>query len=484
MNLQIEEITIEEIILGQTEGRFTAEELVYAYMDRIARYDKAGPGINAVLELNPDAPAIAAGLDAARCSGAPLGPLHGVPLLLKDNINTADKLHTTAGSLALANSYAPADAFLVGRLRDAGAVILGKANMTEWANFMTEGMPNGFSSRGGQVRNPYGKDLDVGGSSSGSAAGTTANLCAVAVGTETSGSILNPAVNTMLVGIKPTVGLVSRSGIIPISHSQDTAGPLARTVADAAALLSAMSGVDDADPATAASRPHEDTDYRKALGQDISGVRIGVPRKAFWDRLNEAERNAAEAAVREISGMGAIVVDPADLPSAEEEWSIQVLLHEFKSGLNAYLASLGPAAPVRTLGEIVAFNQAHRKRALKYGQSILTQSERLTSGTLTESEYIQARLRDLRICRTEGINAAISAHNLEALFFPSYYGCSVAAGAGYPSITVPTGMVDSENGRKPFGMTFTGPAFSELLLIRCAHAFEQHLKARTSPVMD
>jgi amidase len=477
--VDVEEITMIGIVTALAENAFSAEELVYAYMERIATFDKAGPMINAVLELNPDAPAIAAGLDAARRAGAPMGPLHGVPILLKDNINTADKLHTSAGSLAMASSYAPADAFLVERLRNAGAVILGKANMTEWANFMTKGMPNGYSSRGGQVRNPYGRNLDPGGSSSGSGAAVAANLCAVAVGTETSGSILSPAVNNLLVGIKPTVGLVSRSGIVPISSSQDTAGPLARTVADAAALLAAMRGVDPADPATAAAVPHFDDSLDPSTG--AAGLRVGVPRSVFWEKLSDGERKASEDALEALKDLGAEIVDPADLATANELGSSKVLLYEFKNGINAYLSSLGPAAPMESLNDVVAFNRSDSRRSLKYGQTILRESERLTSGTLTEPEYIKARLEDLRICRRDGIDATMSDHSLDLLFFPSYTGCAVCARAGYPSITVPTGFTASEKGEMPFGITLSGKAFSEPELIRCAAALESELGARRPP---
>lgn len=481
MKHAIEEITIDEILRGQKEDQFSAEELIYSYMERIAAFDKSSSGINAVLELNPDAPATAAGLDIARKSGVPMKPLHGVPILLKDNINTGDKMHTSAGSLVLADSYAHSDAFLVRRLCDAGAIILGKVNMTEWANFMTKGMPGGYSSRGGQVRNPYGRHCSPGGSSSGSGAAVAANLCAAAVGTETSGSILSPAICNMIIGIKPTVGLISRTGIIPISSSQDTAGPLARTVADAVHLLSAMREMDEEDPITTTSGPHQDVNYHAFLEQETKGVRIDIPRKVFWDHESEAEKQQAEEAISMLADLGAVIVDPADLPTAEELGKTQVLLYEFKNGINAYLSTLGPNAPVKTLKQIIASNKVNSKRNLKYGQTLLLESELYTSGTLTEPEYIHSRLEDLRICRTQGIDSVLAKEELDVLLFPAHSGCAVCARAGYPSITVPTGFVSSTEGDKPYGITISGPAFSELLLIRCAHALEQYADRRQSP---
>ncbi|MCL6446205.1 MAG: CapA family protein [Alicyclobacillus sp.] len=359
---------------GFERGEVTSADLVAGFISRIAEIDKQGPSINAVLEINPDAWQLAEALDAERRSGQVRGPLHGIPVLVKDNIDTADKLHTSAGSIALANHYAREDAFLVKRLRDAGAIILGKANMTEWANFMSDHMPNGYSSRGGQVLNPYGPGkFDVGGSSSGSAAAVAANLATAAVGTETSGSILSPASQNSLVGIKPTVGLISRSGIIPIAHSQDTAGPIARTVADAAVLLGVLTGIDPADPATRASFGRTHADYTLFLDPNgLRGARIGVPRKRFFGYSPEADR-LVEDALEVMRREGAVIVDPADIPHADElgehEWT--VLLYEFKADLTAYLASLGPAAPVKTLRDVIAFNERNRERAMPYfGQDL------------------------------------------------------------------------------------------------------------------
>jgi len=481
MNPKVEEMTITRIIAGQRAGDFTSEDLVLEYMGRIARFDKSGPSWNSVLELNPDAPAIAASLDEKRRSGVSLGPLHGVPVLVKDNIDTGDRMHTSAGSIALANSSAKDDAFLVSRLRSAGAVILGKANMTEWANFMTQGMPNGYSSRGGQVLNPYGPALDAGGSSTGSAVATATNLCTCAIGTETSGSILSPAVNNMVVGIKPTVGLVSRSGIIPISHSQDTAGPIARTVADAAALLSVIRGVDPRDPATAAAGAAMDAAYEVDPENGLKGLRVGVPRGGFWERISDSERAETERVLDVIRNCGASLVDPASLTETAFELSMDVLLHEFKRGINAYLGGLAAGVPVHSLAELIRFNRDHRRQALRYGQSMLTRSERFTSGTLTEPAYIDARREDIRRCRVGGINAAMAKDRLDVLVFPAYYGCAVAARAGYPSISIPTGLVSGPGSAKPFGVTFTGMAFAEAILVRAASALEHALGGRVPP---
>ena len=339
----VAEATIPELQAAMAEGRTTAAALVGAYERRLGRYDRKGPKLNSVLELNPEAGRIAEALDAERKARGPRGPLHGIPLLLKDNIATADGLHTSAGSLAMKDSIAPRDAFLVGNLRAAGAIVLGKANMTEWANFMTTGMKNGYSSRGGQVNNPYGEKLDTGGSSSGSGVAVAASLCAAAVGTETSGSIISPASNNSVVGIKPTVGLISRSGVIPICASQDTAGPIARTVTDAAILLGAMTGVDRRDRATAASRGRALTDYTGSPREDgLRGARIGVARKEFWERGPEPIRQVAEGHLTTLSAAGAKIIDPAEIANASAIWALQytVLLYEFKRDLNRYLRGL------------------------------------------------------------------------------------------------------------------------------------------------
>ncbi|WP_170318252.1 amidase family protein [Paenibacillus thalictri] len=478
MHFHIEEATIRDIQAAFESGGLTSRQLTLMYMERIADYDKAGVALNAVLELNPDALYIAERCDMERSIGHKRGPLHGVPVLLKDNIHTADNMHTSAGALALADTYAANDAFLVTLLRKAGAVLLGKTNMTELANFMTRGMPNGFSSRGGQVLNPYGPGkFPPGGSSSGSAVAAAANLCAAAVGTETSGSILNPAHRNSLVGIKPTVGLVSRSGIVPISYTQDTAGPLARTVEDAAILLGVMAGADPEDPATLLSENRVPADYTVSLDPaGLRGARIGINRGYMQD-FNEEEQALFEQAVRTLSEAGADIVDNANLPHIADHSS--VLLYEFKSALNRSLASLGPQAHVKTLRDIITFNQQHHEKTLKYGQTLLLQAEYETSGTLTESKYIQDRLRDWRASREEGIDRLLAEHKLDAIFCPGV--TDSPAVAGYPAIIVPAGF--RQDGL-PFGAAFTASAYSEPALLRFAYAFEQASRARRPPVLS
>lgn len=461
-------------------GRLSALDLVLMSLELVARYDRAGPALNSVLEVNPEAAHIAAGLDAERARQGPRTPLHGIPVLLKDNISTADCLHTSAGSLALAGVYGPADAFIAGRLRRAGAVILGKANMTEWANFMADGMPSGYSSRGGQVLNPYGPGrLGVGGSSSGSGAAVAAGLVPLAVGTETSGSILSPAQSNAVVGIKPTVGLVSRHGIIPIMTSQDTAGPLARTVTDAALLLEVLAGVDANDPATWGSVGRVPASYTQSLdGTTLRGRRLGVTRD-LCHKLSPAARASFESALDSLRQGGAEVVDPVGLPTALELTDLTAMTYEFKPALNAYLGRLGPEAPVHSLAELITYNQRDPERMLKYGQARLLAAE-ATSGTLTEPAYIESRLRDLRLSRTEGIDRALAAHRLDALVFPGTAGAAIAARAGYPSVTVPAGY--GLEGQ-PYGVTFSAGAYSEPLLVEVAFAFEQLTGHRRPPVL-
>lgn len=475
------EATVSRLQAAMSAGDLTSREIVEGYLLRIAEFNKSGPGLNAILEVNPEALQIAEGLDAERARKGPRGPLHGIPVLLKDNVDTGDKMHTSAGSIALAESRAARDAFVARRLRQAGAVILGKANMTEWANFMTENMPNGYSSRGGQVRNPYADgNLDPGGSSSGSAVATAGNLTAVAVGTETSGSILNPATRNSIVGIKPTVGLVSRTGIIPIANSQDTAGPMGRTVADAAALLGAMAGEDEEDPATRASVGRTVEDYTAFLDPGgLKGRRIGVPAGRY--ELKDPELLPLfEAAVAVMRQAGAEVVTGVALDPDEAEWDYQVLLYEFKPNLNAYLDRLDPRVPVHSMRELIEFNERHAEVALRHGQTLLIASE-ATSGTLTEKVYIHSRLRDRRQCRTNGIDRALREHRLDALLFPGSSGAGIAAKAGYPSIAVPAGYTASG---VPFGVMFTAGAFEEPLLIRLGYAFEWRTRHRRVPPWD
>ncbi|PLT29940.1 amidase family protein [Peribacillus deserti] len=473
------EATIDEMQGKMESGQLTSKELTLLYLQRIADYDKSGPEINSVLEINPDALQIAEALDAERAAKGPRGPLHGVPILVKDNIDTGDKMHTSAGSLALAGSSALEDSFVAAQLRKAGAVILGKTNMTEWANFMTENMPNGYSSRGGQVLNPYspGK-FDVGGSSAGSGASIAANLAAAAVGTETSGSILSPASQNSLVGIKPTVGLVSRTGIIPIAHSQDTAGPMARTVKDAVYLLTAISGVDPTDPATGKNTDLNGTDFTKFLDSaGLSGKRIGIAREVYFDYISEEKQEVLNSAIVKLKEAGAEVVEDVVIPSTNEDWGYEVLTYEFKADLNAYLSGLPTKSAVHSLADVIVFNNQNSSRTLKYGQTLLLESEN-TSGTLTESGYIHALEHDQYFSAIKGIDALLESEQLDAIVFPNNAGAGIPAKAGYPSITVPAGYTaDGE----PVGITFTGTAFSEPLLISIAYGYEQSALARKAP---
>ncbi|WP_106495036.1 amidase family protein [Lentibacillus sp. Marseille-P4043] len=471
----LSEATINDMQQALKSGELTSKQLTIMYLEQIAKYNNTGPKINAVLELNPDALHIAEALDSEREKGSIRGPLHGIPILLKDNINTADKTHTTAGSLALSNHYASKDSFITTRIREAGAVLLGKTNLTEWANFMAENMPNGYSSMGGQVLNPYGPGkFDVGGSSSGSGAAIAANFAAGAIGTETSGSILSPASSNSLVGIKPTVGLVSRTGIIPIANSQDTAGPMTRTVEDAAILLSALTGVDANDPATAINREII-TDYTPFLNEGgLKAKRIGVSQQHL-KYFTDDEIDILNKALEDMEKLGAIIDDSIELPIDLPKSS--VMFHEFKNGLNAYLADLPSSVPVHSLTDVIHYNHTHPKEALKYGQTVLLESE-AKSGLLIEGEYITDRLTDLRLSQDEGIDNVITEHNLDALLFINYGGCDIAARAGYPSITVPAGYT---TGGRPVGITFTGLGFSEPQLIELAYAYEQATKHRKAP---
>jgi amidase len=461
------ELTVETTQELLTQGALSAEELICLCLDAVAARNQGPQGLSAVMELNPDAPAIAAVLDRERRSGRVRSPLHGIPVLLKDNIDTADRMHTSAGSLALAAHYARRDAHLVRRLRQAGAVILGKTCMTEWANFMTEGMPNGYSSRGGQVLNACGP-FDAGGSSSGSAAAVSGELTLLAVGTETSGSILSPASQQGIVGIKPTLGYVSRSGIIPIAHSQDTAGPMARSVRDALTLLRAMVGADRRDPLSLLGADHHLPDPAALRPDALAGARLGVAR-SYIGELPASLAEPFEAVLARAKELGAVLVDPAPMPSDGREWGDEVLFYEFKADLNAYLGQAGPDVPVHSLRELIFFNERNRRLMLRYGQTLLLQSE-ATSGTLTEPAYLTARRRDLNWSRQEGIDHALGALRLDALLFPNNYGADIAARAGYPSICVPAGTT-SEG--EPFALTFTGSAFAEARLVQLAYSFEQ-----------
>ncbi|RYL88849.1 amidase [Sporolactobacillus sp. THM7-4] len=478
----IEEATIDKMQKALKQGRITSKELVEAYLDRIRRLDQDGPKIHSILELNPDALHEAEASDVRRTVTRNLGPLFGIPVIVKDNINTAGKMHTTAGSVALKENIASQDAFVVRKLRKAGAIILGKANLTEFANFMTENMPNGYSSLGGKVLNPYGPSFDVGGSSSGPGAAVAANFAAAGIGTETSGSILSPASANSLVGIKPTIGVVSRSGIIPIAHSQDTAGPMARTVRDAVLLLNAITGVDEEDEETVWSQGDVPKDYTAFLKKNgLKDARIGIDRH-YLDSLNKEKIQLIDQALKDMKEKGAIVIDPVVIPSSDqlEERESSVMYYEFKWDLNRYLETVSSDVPVHSLSDVIAYNQEHEDSALKYRQTVLEKANQL-SGDLGDQRYLADRADDIRLSRKEGIDAVMKAHHLDALIFADYQGCDIAAKAGYPSITVPAGYT-SEG--EPVGVTFTGMAFSEPKLIALAYAYEQATKHRVRPVLD
>lgn len=479
MSFEIVEATIPEIQAALESGDITSKQLVLMYYERIADHDKNGLTINSVLEINPDALFIAESLDVERAIKGSRGPLHGIPVLLKDNINTGDKMHTSAGSLALANSFAGEDAFIVTKLREAGAIIMGKANMTEFANFMTNGMPSGYSSRGGQVLNPYNISTPTGGSSAGSAVAVACNFCTVSVGTETSGSILNPGNLGSIIGIKPTVGLLSRSGILPLSNTQDTAGPMARTVRDAVLLLNAMLGNDNHDSAmgTNVGKIHED--YIIFLEENgLQGARIGIPRDYYFEELTDEQLALFNASVDRMRELGATIIDPADIKTAREISYSSVVLNEFKTALNAYLSRLGPGAPMRTLKDIIDFNHAHPVETLRYGQATLIDAEYTSSGTQTEPKYLRHRATDLKLCKEEGIDATMKEYNLDALLFPADFGARITSRAGYPSIVVPSGYTSAG---APFGVTFSAKAYQEPTLIKLAYAYEQHYKVRKAP---
>ena len=491
---ELEEATIAELGSQMASGERTSAEITRLYLERIEALDRQGPSLCSVIETNPDALAIAGQLDAERAAGNVRGPLHGVPILLKDNIATADRNTTTAGSLALEGSIPEQDAFVAAQLRRAGAVLLGKANLSEWANFRSNRSSSGWSARGGQCRNPYVLNRNPCGSSSGSGAATSANLCAAAVGTETDGSIICPSSANGLVGIKPTVGMVSRSGIVPISAVQDTAGPMARTVADAAALLSGMTGADPRDDATAASpTPTDLTRHLIELrSAELSGLRIGIGRQ-FFDRDSRVD-GVMEEAIEVLAGLGAEIVDPAPIPHRGEvgRHEYEAMLYEFKAGLNEYLAGLGDDAPVASLADVIAFNEANAAREMPFfGQEILIEAE--GKGPLTEAAYQTARDTANRLSREEGLDAALEEHRLDAILGPSggpawvtdlvhgdhfSVGSSGAAAvAGYPNVTVPAGHIHG----LPVGVSFFGAAWSEPTLIRIAWAFEQATSHRRPP---
>ncbi len=492
-SFSVEEATVADLQHRMEQGSETARSIATAYLDRIDRLDRSGPTMNSVIEVNPEALEIADALDKERQEKGPRGPLHGIPVLIKDNIDTADRMKTTAGSLALDSPQSPRpprDAFLVERLRAAGAVILGKTNLSEWANFRSTRSTSGWSGRGGQTRNPYALDRSPSGSSSGTGAAIAASFAAVGVGTETDGSVVSPSSVQALVGIKPTVGLVSRAGVVPIAASQDTAGPMCRTVTDAAILLTALAGKDPRDPATAAAEGI--ADYAHGLDADaLAGARIGVVRTQGFGK-NPAVDAIFDGAVAAIKKLGATVIDPVDLAWSKEieDAEYEVLLYEFKDGMAKYLAERG--GPMKSLADLIAWNDAHRdKESLWFGQEIFTAAQ--AKGPLTDEAYTKARQLCVDGARTKGLEATLAADRLDAIVTPTngfawlidwvngdaYTGgsSSVAAVAATPSITVPAGFTFG----LPVGISFSGPAWSEAKLIRYAYAFEQGTKARRPP---
>ncbi|MDL1910736.1 amidase [Chloroflexi bacterium CFX6] len=497
------EWTISELQKAMATGELTARRLAELYLQRIGEVDKSGPYLNSVIELNPDAFAIADELDAERKAGRTRGALHGIPILIKDNIDTHDRMQTTSGSLALEGNHAARDAFLVKQLRRAGALILGKTNLSEWANFRGKPSVSGWSSRGGLTRNPYALDRSACGSSSGSGAAVAANLCVAAVGTETDGSIVCPAQTNGIVGIKPTLGLVSRSGIIPIAHSQDTAGPMARTVMDAAILLGAMTGFDERDPATrlalsrveGSGRKRGVSNYAKFLDLDgLRGARIGVARNMAGK--NPRILKIFELCIEVMKQLGAVIVDPADVPNFDKfgRTEREVLYYEFKADLNKYLKALPKEARVHSLEDVIEFNEENEDQAMPYfGQEHMLAAQK--KGPLSEKKYRDALAKNHRLTRREGIDAAMRKHKLDALVVPSggpawtidlangdalnwdMESTSPAAVAGYPHITVPAGYVFG----LPVGLSFIASAWQEPQLIRFAYAFEQATQYRRTP---
>lgn len=491
---ELDEVTVAELQASMESGERTARSITELYLGRIEELDRQGPELRAIIETNPDALAIAEELDRERAAGNVRGPLHGIPVAIKDNIDTHDGMTTTAGSLALEGSIPAQDAFIAAQLKAAGAIVLAKANMSEWAYFRGERASSGWSARGGQCRMPYALNRNPCGSSSGSGVAASANLAALTIGTETGGSIMCPSSTNGVVGIKPTVGLWSRSGIIPISHSQDTAGPMTRTVRDAAVLLGPLTGVDPRDDATAASEGNSYTDYTQFLDTDgLRGARIGVARSfsGFDPRIMDLFDDAVDA----MRAQGAVLVDPANLDASawNDPLSLVLLEYEFKADLNAYLASLGPDAPVKSLEEVIAFNIANADREMPYfGQQRMTSSQ--ARGPLTDPEYLNAKETIQRANREDGIDRLMDEHNLDAIIAPTRdlswptdhikgdrldggSSAGPAAIAGYPDISVPMGFVSG----LPVGVSFFGRAWSEPVLLRIAYAYEQATQHRRAP---
>ena len=489
---EFDEVTIAELQDGMKSGKHTARSIAEKYLARIDAIDAHGPEIRSVIETNPDALAIAEALDKERKAKGPRGPLHGIPVLIKDNIDTADRMMTTAGSLALVGSKPPKDSYVAQKLREAGAVILGKTNPSEWANIRSSHATSGWSGRGGLTKNPFALDRNPCGSSSGTGAGISANLGAMGIGTETDGSIVCPSSSNGLAGIKPTVGLISRSGIIPISHTQDSAGPMCRTVRDAAILLGALTGVDPDDSATIGSAGKSYVDYTQFLNASKPGMRIGVVRKYFG--FNEQVDALMERAIDVLKKNGAVIVDPADIATTAKtgDNETKVLLYELKADLNAYLARLGPSAPVHTLKEVIEFNEKNATKEMPYfGQDMFIKAE--AKGDLKTQDYLDALNNNLRLARQEGIDATMDKFQLDALIGPTGgpawvtdlvngdnaagQTSSAAAVACYPSVSVPMGYVFG----LPVGISFFGRAWSEPTLIGLAYAFEQATNVRKAP---
>jgi amidase len=490
---ELAEMTIADLQANIANGKYTVHSLVQKYLDRIEALDKQGPAVNAVIELNPDALGIADSQDKQRQAAKSPGPLQGIPIFVKDNLDTRDKMMTTAGSLALVGARPPKDCMVVQKLRAAGAVLLGKTNLSEWANIRSSHSTSGWSGRGGLTRNPYALDRNACGSSSGSGVAVSANFCAAAIGTETDGSIVCPAHANGIVGIKPTVGLVSRAGIIPISHSQDGAGPMARTVADAALLLTVIAGTDPDDPATAVIAGKRRLDYRQYLDiKGLSGARIGVARKyfGFSEPVDKLMKNALDA----MKAQGATLVDPADIETFGKfgDTELLVFMYELKADLNAYLAKLGDSSRVHSLRDVIEFNEKNKDKEMPwFGQDLLIKAEE--KGPLTDKAYLDALEKNHLLARNQGIDALMEKHSLDAIVAPTagpscltdllngdhFTGGSsdAAAVAGYPNINVPAGFL----GGMPVGISFFGGAWSEPTLIKLAYAFEQTVKARKPP---
>jgi len=488
---ELEEMTLSELQSGMESGRYTARSITERYLGRIDELDRKGPLLRAFIEVNPEALEIADALDKERSEKGVRGPLHGIPVAVKDNIGTADRMHTSAGSLALANSIAPKDSFVAQKLREVGAIILGKTNLSEWANFRSTRSSSGWSGRGGQTRNPYILDRSPCGSSSGSGVAASANLCAIAIGTETDGSVVCPSSANGLVGIKPTLGLISRAGIVPLAHSQDTAGTMARTVTDAAILLGALTGADPRDSATSAGRGL--SDYTRFLDIDgLKGARIGVMRNYFG--FHEIVDAVIGQAIEAMNDAGAEIIENANIETRGKfsDSEFDVLLYEFKADLNAYLAGLNADVSARTLEKLINFNEAHREEEMPYfGQEIFIKAQE--KGSLSDNSYLDALEKNHRQSRDEGIDATLKKHRLDALIAPTggpawtidvingdHFGggsSEPAAVAGYPNITVPAGDVFG----LPIGLSFIGSAYSEPMLIKLAFAFEQATKARNIP---